>query len=111
MTSPPIAYAARLAYQNKRAQEEHWDLTSEQHCFARAMTADMLGLLRTVAAHGGIKISKQGGMVGTLVAHDFVTLDPNSARSARAAITIDGLRALAMRATTLSAAGVALKKR
>jgi hypothetical protein len=61
MTSPPIAYAARLAYQNKRAQEEHWDLTSEQHCFARAMTADMLGLLRTVAAHGGIKISKQGG--------------------------------------------------
>jgi hypothetical protein len=75
------------------------------------MTADMLGLLRTVAARGGIKISKQGGMVGTLIAHGFVTLDTNSGRSARAAITINGLRALAMRATTLSAAGVALKKR
>jgi hypothetical protein len=76
---------------------------------AGAITVDMLGLLKVVAPHGGIEVAEQGGMIGSLAAHGFVKVLANGGRTKRAAITLDGLRALAMRTTTQS--GVALRKK
>ena len=98
MSKPPTHQRERLKAQDRQQEAEPWGLRPEQYAYARALPGDEIALLRRAAAIGAIELGAPNGIIASLAAHGFLDMQDDDARL-RAEITMDGLRALAMRAS------------